>query len=526
MATDKKYGHRVPDVPRGTSNQPSSAYYSSVFHSRLRARRPFHVADWLSSSARGVREILISQARDVAINLGEVRTILLAMTRFSIGAGLEPRSKCDDDGCAQEYNDYFKQWGKSCDAFSKATFNQVQSIISRTIDIDGDIGVAWVEDEMGQPKLQLFESHRIETPGKYEDGKVKKIIDGVEFDKAGNIINYWIREIRPKSVFSAENYKYRSIPADNFQLVFAPERAVQFRGISSLAHGLNDAMDIAELLSASKIGLKIREGIGMIITNESGVASPEDDPSYTLRAEDIPTNFESRWNSDSDHPLNFDVLAPGYVPRLKMNEKIQDLKYDRPNEVFSNFLDRLVDRICSGMGLPFELLFPSKNHNPTGPAMRAIMTRAQATFDTRANLLENKFCNPVWQWVIGDGINKGILKQALGWENVLWRRPPKFTIDAGRDSLASLSELKAGTQTLQADAADRGLDWQELQAQRLIEAEALMDNAKSLEKKYKIPLETALGILTDVESAITSLKSRLGGASHSEKTGDSAGGGV
>lgn len=509
MAYDKKYGSKV-DAPRRIAS-PSAAYYSSVFHSRLRARRPFHVADWLSSSARGVREILISQARDVAINLGEVKTIVTAMSRFSIGSGLEPKSKCEHDECAREYDEYFADWSKDCDVFSRASFNQVQMLVSETIDIDGDIGVAWVQDAMGKSKLQLFESHRIETPGEYEDGKKKIIIDGVEFNKVGDIIAYWVREIRPKAVFNAEYTKHRMIPAENFKLVFAPSRAVQFRGISSLAHGLNDAMDIAELLAASKVGLKIREGIGMIITNESGVASPEEDPSYTFRAEDIPTNFETRWSSDSDNPVNFDVMAPGYVPRLKMNEKIQDLNSDRPGEVFNTFVDRLIGRICSGIGIPFDLLFPNRNHNPTGPAMRAIMTRAQATFDCRSNLLENKLCQPVWNWVIGDGINKGVLRQAHNWDKVVWRRPPKFTIDAGRDSLASLSELKGGLQTLQDDAAGRGLDWSEIMDQRLVEGERMLTNAQILSKKFNVDIPTSLGILSDIDNATTQLKSRIGG---------------
>ena len=505
----------APMRPRG----PSAAYYSSAFHSRLRARRPFHVADWISSSARGVREILISQARDLHINLGEIRNILNSMARFSIGDGLKPRSKCMNEECAKEYDEYFNNWSKQCDVFSRGSFNQIQKLVSISMDRDGDIGVAWVEDSWGQPKLQLFESHRIETPGKYEDGKVKKIIDGVEFDKVGNIINYWVRELRPKEVFAAEDLKYRAIQADSFMLIFEPERAAQYRGISSLAHGLNDGMDIAELISFAKAGVKIREGIGLLITNESGVASPEDDPSYTFRGEDIPTNFQSRFDED-DTPLNFDVLAPGYVPRLKMNERVADLNTSRPGESFFNMIDFLINRIASGMGIPIEMIYPSKFHNPTGPAMRAIMTRAQATFDARANLIENKLCNPVWNWVIGDAINKGILRQTGDWQEVIWRRPPKFTIDAGRDSLASLAELKAGTETLEQDAADRGEDWKEINDQRLIEAQALLDNAESLKQKYGIELDVALGILTDVDSAITSLKGRLGGSTHPEKAVD------
>lgn len=512
-----QFGKPLAPTPNRVVRQPkpSAAYYSAVYHSRMRSRRPFHVADASSSMGRGVREILVSMARDLMINVGEVRAIIQGLTRYSIGDGLVVSSACVDEGCANEYTDYFADWSENVDVFSGASFRVVQKIVSQSFLVDGDIGVAFVEDMNGDPKLQLFESHRIETPNRLEgksgksDGRV--VIDGVEFDRAANRVAYWVREVRPRDVFEAEDVKHRRIPVENFMLVFDPERAGQARGVSAIAHGITDGQDLAEVLASIKMGVKIREGVAMVVYNESGVASPEDDPSLTFRSEDLPVGLGQRnpVGGDNDTPINFDLIAPGAIPRLKENERIADLQTNRPGEAAHMFLDMLVGRISAGVGLPFELLFTPRR-SVTGPQVRALNVKSQICFDSHARLIETQLCKPVWRLVIGDAIQKGILMQSEGWDKVKFRRPPKFSIDAGRDSLASLSELKAGTTTMEADAASRGEDWQSIQDQRAREADRLLEQAKGLADKHGVELDVALGMLTDVTDAIKSLQSRVG----------------
>lgn len=516
MAILDQFGNPIKAVIRKPprSFSPSAAYPDYLYSSPYREQVPYHTADWSSSFARMSRKIAMSYGRYLYLNLGEIKGIINSITRFSIGSGLKPQSRAESPEMAKEYEEIFDEWSKNCDVHSRTSFRNIQKIVSTRVDIDGDIGVAFTKSKYtGECKLQLFESHRIG----YEDTdkkKSKNIMDGVEFDSDGEIIQYWVREIKSKDEIGGEKPKYISIPKDYFRLIYDPDRAVQYRGMSSMEHAILDCLDIKELMLHAKIGLKIREGVGMIIYNESGRASVQDDPSYTISSEDVPY-YNERLNPNPENEFNFDAIQPGYVPRLKLNEKITDINSNRPGESFHKMVHALYQRVCNGLGIPYEMVFPTQASSPTGPAMRAILTRAQSIFDARADLLENKLCEPVWCWVIQDAIDKKITKETEGWKRVNWRRPPKFSIDVGRDSAASLAELKAGTNTIKGDSTSRGEDWVEIREQREIEAKDLMERGLNLFNQYKgqipeLTVPMCMSLMSDTDAALKDIKDVFG----------------
>lgn len=477
----------------------ASGYYESTNFSRMRNNQYWSIADWNHTAPRGIRNILMSQARHLAINSGEIRGLLQAMVAYSVGTGLRPQSRVKSPHIARSYDEYFDEWAQSADFFNGTSFWEIQRQVCAAIDRDGDVGVAWTKSG----KLQLYEAQDI-----CDNGEMSLCYDGVEYDRAGRPVGYITRVT---DLITGEEIWKRHL-AGLFSLIFVPERPGASRGVSALAHGVNDAEDFRELMSFAKLGLKQREAIGFVIQSEEGVADPLADPSATFRGEDLATsNLSSGIDTDGDGveddlQFNFDIVKPGCVPRLRPNEKIEMLSDSRPSNSFNEFVLTLLTRISIGMGVPLEILWaPSKS--PTGPAMRSILTRAQTTFDTRANAIERLLCVPVWKWVIGEGILRGDLRHTKDWQKAKWSRPSKLSIDAGRDAQASIAELAAGTQTLEQDSEMRGLDWRAIRTQRVAEAEDLIEKGKEISEKHGIDLKTAMGLLTDVNAAVAMFQS-------------------
>ena len=491
---------------RRNNRLTGSGYYEAANISRVRSNNYWGIADWNQTAPKGIRDILMAHARHLVYNSGEIRGLLRAMSVFSIGTGLRPQSQVDDEGLANEYEAYFLEWAENADYFTGASFWEIQRLVSTAVDRDGDIGIAFV----GGGKLQLFESQQIVS----QNGG-GKISDGIEYDTQGRPIAY---HTQVTDALTGDMVDRRHL-AGLFSLVFTPERPGQSRGVSALAHGINDGVDFADLMGFAKLGLKQREAIGFVIQSDDGVADPLSDPSATFRGDALGEEPIKVGDDENEEDLifNYDIVKPGCVPRLRPNEKIEMLSDSRPSNSFSDFIETLLARISSGMGIPLEVVWPAK-HSPTGPAMRAILTRAQTTFDTRADLIENTLCSPVWRWIIGQGILEGTLRSADNWQKAKWSRPPKLSIDAGRDSHASLAELHAGTQTLEADAELRGKEWKSVREQREIEAVDALTRADRIAKQFGISIDSALAMLTDTRSAI-------GRLSEIEGTGTGSGSG-
>lgn len=478
---------RVVRAPKRTAG----GYYEAATYSRLRSNELWWTVDWGQTTPKGIRDILTAQARHLANNSGEMRGFLSTISSSSVGSGLTPKSMVKSDHIARQYEAYFTEWAEHADFTNGQSFWGMQRLVCESVTRDGDIGVAWVDGS----RVQLFETQEIF----YDGPEDPHIMDGIEYNERGEPIAFYthVRDVR-----TGQPIVRRHI-AGLFSLIFDQERVGQTRGVSGLAHGINDAKDFGELLTFAKMGLKQREAIGFVIYNEEGNADPLADPSATFRGQDIGYNAVQIGEGENkeDVHFNFNTVRPGTAPVLQQGQRIESLSDNRPSNAFADFIDTILSRIAAGMGIPLEFAWPAR-HSPTGPAQRSILARAAITFERRSGLIENRFCRPVWNWVIGQGILRGELRYTKGWQETKWSRPSRVSVDAGRDSQASIAELLAGTQTLEKDAEMRGLDWRAMREQRVREADDLLLKAKMLAERHDIDMGTAMGLLTDTKAAI------------------------
>ena len=278
-------GRPISSEPAPKKRGYVNNYYRGAEINRYRSALNWHTADVGTTLNKSVRRRLLGYARWMYVNSGVCRGAIGDLARYSVGNGLIPQSNSEH---ANEYELFFSQWAKVADVGGTFSFWQMQRLASQRMDVDGDLGFLFVKKDF--PQLQIIESHNIE-----HDGFDVSDHDGVYASAAGRPTAYSVRD--------GENI--RKISANDFHLVFEPDRVGQLRGVTSLAHATDHIRDVIELLDYEKVGVKMASAIGIAIQSASGAA----DDGMSL--------VESGYSAADSGNLAWDTFQAGMIPRLK-----------------------------------------------------------------------------------------------------------------------------------------------------------------------------------------------------------------
>lgn len=440
-----------------------------------------------STEASFDRQLLAVHARDLHKNSFIISAIVEKIITYTVGLGMKAHSQAEKD--RDIYNQYWEEWSNEVTHDGK-DFDFVQTCALRSMIVDGDCGVLKLRGEGGRPMLQLIESQRIGNCITNR-GRNTSEYGGVEFKRStGEIVRYWITSDFTGEAEAGFNTTSRAVKPRNFSLVFMPTRVAQFRGMSHLAPCILDAIDIADVLDAAKLGIRLRETIPAVVTRDPGVASGEDQtPLMTDGSggyvQPTAAGVNSRFGEAvlRTNQSRYKTMEKLTIPVVQPGEKWEDLQNNRPNESFIKFLDFVVRGICNTFGISYEFAIdPGKLH---GTATRQILRDAESLFVKYAKVINQKINFPFWNFVIGDGIARGLLPPHPDYDRVFFRMPVAPSVDVGRESAALLSELGAGLRTMEGIATENGKDWHDQINQKTIEADYIAGQAEGLANKRK-----------------------------------------
>ena len=476
----------------GHVNGAGFGYYAGSNPGIQRGETYFAVPQDFNTESIFDREFLAYHAWQLWRNHPEIGGLVERIIEYVVGAGgMMAQSIAKSN--REDYDEYWKEW---IDVASPdgSSFGDIQEVCLRNMILSGDVGLLKIKTK-GMPQLQVIPSHRIgNCPTKTM--KNSREAGGVEYDpRNGRVIRYWIQKGRV-SKNNVDEYAPVPVRPESFELMFKREGSPQYRGVSVLARVILDAIDIADILEASKLGIRYRESIAGVIKRESGVVEDEDG---TANAEEI---FGDKPSSDTEIgkavlPMvddNFKVMGNLTVPTFRPGESYEDLQNKRPSSDFVNFIETVVRRICVSMKLPYSFIIdPGKIH---GTATRLILKDAETTFMGYANLLNRHINRVAWRYVIWDGIIKGYLPLNEDWDAVQFKGPVAPTVDVAKDNKADIESLNAGLSTYSSLWSRHGKDYRDQFRQIANEQRELLDIAKDISKEYGIPLLEARKLLT------------------------------
>ena len=136
-------------------------------------------------------------------------------------------------------------------------------------------------------------------------------------------------------------------------------------------------------------------------------------------------------------------------------------------------------------------------HKEGGATLRAALIRAQYRFLVMQNLVAERFCTRVRNWVVAKAAKRGDIPPIPSdWWQHIWRGPAHLTADVAKVNKENREDIKMGVRTLEQDAAEAGDNWVEIRDQVQAEADDLLTRAKALSEKHDIPLPMAIELLS------------------------------
>jgi len=469
LSNDMKLADRFKLISKALSLPKAQSYDAA--RPSIQRRYPYNAVavDSHVDVSGADRERLMKLSRWLYNNAPFLRGLVNEKARYVTGAGIRPQARSGDEAWDTAAEAYFEQWSRVADIQGRYTWREMQRIASIAIDRDGEVFFRTVTQSTGYPALQLILAHRIGDARSsiYEPSNptaregAPNVIDGV-------VVNGQMRPIFYRHLVGDgmdAGARFEDIPAQQIVHVGEAAQGDELRYVTPLAPSINHLRDIGDAVSFEKMALKISSYIALAIK------------STNPQAADFFGESTASVNTTDNTELTVESLgnAGGAIPRLGVGEDLISWTSNRPSQNFREFCDILLREVCGNVGVPWE--FYARPSDAGGAALRAVLVRAQRTFEQRQALLIDRLCSRVWAHVVTVGMAKGYIPQNENWWRVEWQRPAAASVDYGREAQANLNDVRAGLRTYAEDYSERGMEWKDQLRQRAVEAKYLADLA-------------------------------------------------
>ncbi|HET9063667.1 MAG TPA: phage portal protein [Candidatus Binatia bacterium] len=408
---------------------------------------------------------LRAQARDLVRNNPWARRGLRRITVNTIGWGIRPKAVGRN---AERVMSLWKRWGETteCDAAGRLTFYGLQRLVMRTVVESGEVIVRRrrrrPEDGLAIPlQLQVLEPDYIDTSRDGMNGEAGgPIIQGIEFDRLGRRVAYWLFDQHPGSG-QMGGVVSRRIPAEGVLHVYDQERAGQVRGPSWFAPVDVRLHDFDEFEDATLMKQKIAACMAAFVTDYDGAGSPLGEP-----------------GTDSTTGQATDTFEPGMIIPLPPGKQVTVANPPASSD-HQSFSATALRGVAAGLGVTYEDLTGDYSQVTYSSARMGRLAHMGDVHDWRWNMLIPQFCAPVWKWMIDTLILGG---EQIDDAPAEWTPPPMPMLDPGAETEATMKMVRVGQMTLDEMVREQGYDpaahWQEYAAslRRLDELGIVLDS--------------------------------------------------
>ncbi len=406
--------------------------------------------------------------RDNAYAWGVVDTIVSSV----VGNGINCQSTLettagDDLGDTNEKRDkLWAEWCEVCDINGEMTFQDIQSLCQREIVEAGEVLVRFVRTKgteyegISRPvplALELIEADRLALEkDTYAANTARQrgnaVVRGVEIDKRGRAVGYWIYPQHPNSPYAVGRQTPEYVNAKDIRHLFRKDRVGQSRGVTWFAPVMSWLRDLGVYVDNEIQASAVASCFGVVIKTEQPVGN-------LLGPSDEDTT-DSNGNS-------LDYLEPAMIARLKPGESIETVNPGRPNSASEPWINLMLRGISVGTGLSYEIV--ARDYSKTNySSSRASQLEDRRRFRRWQQLLINDLCQPVWDefckaaaLVDADGFptSTELLDNRRTAAPVEWQPQTWEWVDPQSEMTAATQSIKENLSTLAYETGQRGGNW-------------------------------------------------------------------
>ena len=443
--------------------------------------------------------LLRKRARDLYAGGGLARSGPNTLTTNVVGWGIKPKPKIDSeflnlsDDARDEWERNtlreFQLWAESsmCDAERQQNFYGLQELAFLSMLVSGDcFGLFGMKENKLTPyqtTIRILEADRIGTPESNGESLVTeldgggRIVDGVELDKEGAVVRYYIASRHPLAESNSTELEYTAIDAfgkdtgyPNILHIMTHERPEQRRGVPFVAACIEYLKQFDRYLTAELAAQVVSSMLTAFIINDADGTS--------VGLEDSVAEDEKV----TDNDLNLE-LRPGAIYDLPPGKKIETVNPLRQNTAFEGFVSTFETLIGSGQNIPKEVLIHKYDSNYT--AARSALLDFWKTVRVYRSKFNQMFNQQVWEMWLSEAVAIGRVEAPgffddpairRAWCGCMWNGVTMGHVDPKKEVEAAIMRINHNLSTEEQEAAEyNGNDWSEVVRQRRKEIEALAD---------------------------------------------------
>lgn len=394
--------------------------------------------------------LLRNGSRDLTRNNPWAEKALNVIENNTVGTGIIGQINHKNPRMKEEIQKKWADWTSTTDidADGKLDLIGIQSLVIRTIVESGEVLIRRryrrASDNLAIPvQLQVLEPDYLDQTrdGLLSNGK--EIKNGIEFDKRGKRIAYWLYTQHPgdTSVYTTR-YESVRVPASEIIHAYHPKRAGQTRGYPWIASAIRRLKDFDDYEDAQLVRQKIASCFTAFIHDMN-------------QAQQGATGLDST-GKPKDDQLEF--LTPGVIERLPAGKQIS---FPNPPAVqnYREYVTTLLLGVAAAYGITYEALTGDYSNVNFSSARMAWIEMSKNVDKWQRMILKVQVLKRIERWFFAGLSLQGIDNSEA---TMKWMYPRKEMIDPTKEIPAAIKGIRAGITSLPRTHASMGMDTDEI----------------------------------------------------------------
>lgn len=437
----------------------------------------------------GELDVLVPRSRDLARNNGIAAGAMQTYRDNIVGNILRLSSKPAYKLLGKDH-EWSREWGNVTEAQFASWAETAECDAGRTLDLLGlsqqALGAAmlngealaipmWLPraDSKWSTRVMMVEADRLATPPGMEHRK--DIRGGIEIDKYGAPVAYWIQKEHPGDAYAGYGRLFGSpdqwerIPAFT---AWGRRRVIHLHDKERTGQSRGKPILSAVMREFKMAGHYATTELQAAVSNSLVAAFLESDLDPESAATLFGADPRQAWN-DNMREYRASLKGGAIIP-VPVGAKLSSFTPSRPNAAFEKFMEATLRHVAVGLNVPYELLlkdFSKTNYS----SARAAMLEAWRYFLGRRSWLVRYWLQPIYELWMEEAVNAGRVDAPDYYDNryayhrARWIFAGRGWVDPVKEADAAGIRMNYGLSTLEAECAEQGLDYEEVMEQRSYE---------------------------------------------------------
>lgn len=342
----------------------------------------------------------------------------------TVGGGIRPAPDIENETIDKAVTKAWREWAgkRDCDFDGRHTFYGLQSLAIKAVAESGECLIRKRRRRSGEGtipiQLQLVEADFMDVnKDRRSTMGGNEIIQGVEFDKQGRRIAYWLYDRHPADALQLTS---RRVPADQVIHLYEMDRPGQVRGIPWGVSAMLRLRDFDDYEDAQLIRQKIAACFSVFVQDSSADGS-----------------LGSANGSGDDNSM-IDKVEPGIIEHLPPGKTVQ-FASPPPMEGYSDYATKVLQAIAAGYGVTYESLTGDLSGVNFSSGRMGWLEFYRNIISWQDHMLIPLMCDPVWEW-FSEGLS--LTGVEIGDHDMHWTPPRREMIDPVKETRAIIFALR------------------------------------------------------------------------------------